>query len=305
MKKVFITGASGCVGHYLFDLLAQDPQYYLYLLVRNPNKLKFNPQLFPKVEIIQDDLKNIKNYQKLLSEIEYLIHLAADWGGHEGNYDYSLALFESLNPEHLQKVIYFSTASILDAYGKPLPEAEMYGTNYIQSKYRFYQKLPELKIFPKVITLFPTWVLGGDQLHPYSHALQGILELRPWFWLIRFFTAEAHFHFIHAQDLASITKHLLENETTEKNFILGNPAVSASQFIREVCHFYRLKVYFQIPITPSLIRTLAFLLRKKLHPWDLYCLKRKNFTYPVVDASTFGINSRFKTIEEILQALSI
>lgn len=300
MRKIFITGASGCIGHYLFDYLSKDPQYQLFLLVKNPKKLKFNPADFANVTVIQDDLKNITKYANLLKEIDYLVHLAADWGGREGNYDYSLELFKLLDPQRCQKVIYFSTASILGPDHNPLPEAEKFGTHYIWSKYQFYKKLPELEIYPKVTTIFLTWVLGGDARHPHSHALQGILDLRKWLWFIRFFTVDAHFHFIHAQEVAIITKYLLENDIKEKELVLGNPAISASEFIWEVCQFFGLKVFFQIPIPLFLIKILAFLTRRKLHSWDLYCLQKRNFIYQVKNAANFGLPSDVQTISQIL-----
>jgi nucleoside-diphosphate-sugar epimerase len=40
-KKVFITGASGCIGHYLIEHLIQETDWELYLLIRNPEQLKF------------------------------------------------------------------------------------------------------------------------------------------------------------------------------------------------------------------------------------------------------------------------
>ncbi|MFM7577798.1 MAG: NAD(P)-dependent oxidoreductase, partial [Microcystaceae cyanobacterium] len=35
-KRLFITGISGCIGHYLADLLIEQTDYELFLLVRNP-----------------------------------------------------------------------------------------------------------------------------------------------------------------------------------------------------------------------------------------------------------------------------
>ena len=39
-KRIFITGASGCIGHYIVEFLIQNTHHELYLLVRNPDKLK-------------------------------------------------------------------------------------------------------------------------------------------------------------------------------------------------------------------------------------------------------------------------
>ncbi|MBI5078905.1 NAD(P)-dependent oxidoreductase [Candidatus Saganbacteria bacterium] len=303
-RKIFATGIGGCVGHYLFDELAANPEYELYFLVRDPQKLKFDYPSRPNVTLIRDDLKNIKKHAEIIRQMDAVIHLAADWGGNEGNYDYSADLFNLLDPGKCKKVIYFSTASILGPDNQPVEEAEKFGTHYIRSKYRFYKKLPALKIYPNVITLFPTWVLGGDRRHPYSHASSGILALRRWLWLIRFFTVEACFHFIHARDIALIVKHLLENPSKDKNYVLGNAPLSASDFIRQTCRFFNEQVFFQIPLPLSLVKAAVFLTGKKLHPWDIFSLSKEHFTYAAVGAEHFGYRSDLQTVEQILNNLT-
>ncbi|HEY9703288.1 MAG TPA: NAD-dependent epimerase/dehydratase family protein, partial [Allocoleopsis sp.] len=54
-KRIFITGASGCIGHYICENLIQNTDYDLYLLVRNPQKLKFNYEFRPGVTILEGD----------------------------------------------------------------------------------------------------------------------------------------------------------------------------------------------------------------------------------------------------------
>lgn len=302
MKNIFITGVGGCVGHYVFDELAHDPNNLLFLLVRSPEKLKFNPVVFPNVTIIQDDLQNISAHADLLKKMDLVIHLAADWGGNEGNYDYTLNFFNLLDPQKCRKVLYFSTASILGPDNRPNPEAGKCGTHYIRSKYRICQELAGLKIYPRVTTLFPTWVLGGDKDHPYSHALAGILDLKKWLWLIKFLSVDARFHYIHARDMAKIVKYLLENDIAQREFVLGNAPLSADEFIAQACAYFKQRIYFKIPITPVFVRGLAFLTGRELHPWDEYCLNHRHFVYKTVNAETFGIKSALKSVGEILHA---
>ncbi|OGB90799.1 hypothetical protein A2625_07145 [candidate division WOR-1 bacterium RIFCSPHIGHO2_01_FULL_53_15] len=303
MKKIFVTGIGGCVGHYLFDLLIANPDYDLYLLVRDPSKLLFSPGSYDNVHLIEDDLKNISKYADIIKEMDIVIHAAADWAGHEGNLDYSLELFNLIDPVRCQKVIYFSTASILGENNRPVPEAETLGTHYVRGKYLLHKKLPELPIYPKMITLFPTWVLGGDKLHPYSHASTGIIEAKKWLWLIRFFTVDAKFHFIHAADIARITYYLLENETKEKELVLGNPAITASQFIRQTCRYFRIPVFFQVPISLPFVILLADLTGHKLHPWDLFCFRKRHFVYKTVNASAFNLKYDRGTVQGALNGL--
>ncbi|MFC1571054.1 NAD-dependent epimerase/dehydratase family protein [Candidatus Margulisiibacteriota bacterium] len=300
MKKIFITGISGCVGHYLYDVLGNDPNYELYLFVRTPKNIKFDYKANPRVKLIHDDLNNIKKHAEIIRQMDYVIHLAAQWGGHQLNLDYSLDFFNLLDPAQCKKVIYFSTASILDQNNQPIEEARKFGTHYIRSKYDFLKKLPELRIYPNIITLFPTWVLGGDKNHPYSHASSGLREIEKWLWLVRFLTIDASFHFIHAADIAQIVKHLLENDTTKKELVLGNQLYTASQFIKEVCEFYNKKIYGQIPIPLSIVKPLASLTGHKLHSWDEFCLKKKYFQHQTVNADTFGLPANLKTVSQIL-----
>ncbi len=298
-KKIFITGISGCVGHYLFDELSADPDYELYLLVRKPQRLLFNYQR-KNVHIIHDDLKNIARHADIVRQADQVVHLAAEWGGHEGNLDYSLELFRLLDPAKCQKVIYFSTASILGPDNKPIKEAETLGTHYVRGKYQFHKLLPTLPIYPNVITLFPTWVLGGNKAHPYSHAAAGILGVKNWLWLIRFFTVDASFHYIHAKDIAGITKYLLEHDAKGKEYVLGNPATTATELVREVCRYFNVPVYFQIPISINIVKVLAALTGRKLHPWDLYCFEKRYFVYKTVNATSFSLPANLQSIDQIL-----
>lgn len=303
MRNIFITGGSGCVGHYLLDLLAPNQDYQLNLLVRNPGKLLFDPAKFRNINIIKDDLVNITKHRGLLQQMDAVIHLAADWAGNEGNFEYSLPLFEALDPEQCQKVLYFSTASILGPEGEAVHQAETQGTHYIRGKYYMHMILPRLPIYRNVVTLFPTWVIGGDKNHPYSHAASGLRGIRQWLWLIRHFTVDASFHFIHAADIAAIAAHLLDHPAKESEYILGNPALTATELIKQVCDHYGVKAGRQLTISLPLVKTLAALTGHKLHSWDRYCFERKHFTYDTVNAESFGLKSTLQTISQVLPAI--
>jgi hypothetical protein len=51
-KRIFITGASGCIGHYLIEALLDTTPHELFLLLRNPAKLQFNWQDKPRLHVI-------------------------------------------------------------------------------------------------------------------------------------------------------------------------------------------------------------------------------------------------------------
>jgi len=292
MKKIFITGASGCVGHYVFDQLIKNPDYHLYLLVRNPAKLMFDCKAFPNVTVIQGGMENIKEQSALLKEMDFVVYLAAGWDNTVINYEYVVDFFQLLNPAKLQKAIYFSTASILDANGRLVPELVIIDSPYIRGKVIFKKNMHKLAVADKIVTLYPTWLLGGDKNHPYSHALQGIIAMKKWLWLIRFFTVDVSFHFIHAYDAAQMVDYLLKNNTDKKEMILGNKLMTANGLIDEVCKIFKKKVYFRLKISPKLVE---FLFGRKLLDWDRYCLSKRHFQYNTVNVE----KPKYPTIESI------
>ncbi|MEA3494055.1 MAG: NAD(P)-dependent oxidoreductase [Candidatus Margulisiibacteriota bacterium] len=301
MKNVFITGISGCVGSYLADLILGNPEYKLFLLVSNPHKLSFDPAKYPNVAIVHDEMMNIKKYSDLLKGMDHVIHIAAGWGTSEINFEYTIDLFNALDPARIKKVIYFSTASILGPDNKVNDKVGEIGTSYIKGKYDCHKKLPELPVYDKIVTLFPTWVLGGDASHRYSHAMGGLLGAKKWLWLLRFLSIDFEFHFIHAKDIAFVVKYILENELKKRELVLGNGPVTADQLIQAICDHYKVKRYFKIRISPKLVKRLA---GNRISEWDKYCLDQRHFVYKVSNPRTFGITAEFPTITNVLGGLN-
>ena len=81
MKKIFLTGVSGCIGHYIAEILLENPDYELYFLVRNPEKLKFTYQGRSNVHILLGDMENIGVYAELLKTMNIAVLIATSWGG--------------------------------------------------------------------------------------------------------------------------------------------------------------------------------------------------------------------------------
>ena len=124
MKRIFITGASGCIGHYMTEELIQNTNHELYLLVRNPDRLQFDYRSRQGIHILTGDMSRIEEHSELLKDINIAILAATAWGGKDKTYDLNvvktLALINLLDPQVCQRVIYFSTASILDRNNKLL-----------------------------------------------------------------------------------------------------------------------------------------------------------------------------------------
>jgi len=323
-KRVLVTGASGCIGHYLSEILIQETDLELYLLVRNPQKLQIDTTTRPGVKVLQGDLANIEQFADLLRTIDVAVLVATVWGGEntfEINVNKTIQLLNLLDSQKCQQVIYFSTASVLDRQNNLLKEAGEIGMDYIRSKYETLSKLPELAIAPKITVLFPTLVLGGDAQKPYSHLSTGLPDVAKWINIARFFKTEGSFHFIHGRDVAQVVKYLIENpqqksevrsQKSELNtthdsqlptpYVLGQELLTVNQAIEEICRYLNKKIYFRIPLYLSLTNLFIVLFRIQIAEWDRFCLRYRHFTHKnVVNPSSFGLPNYCPTISDALK----
>lgn len=309
MKRIFITGSSGCIGHYMAEALIQETNHELYFLVRNHHKLQFNYQSRPNVHLMIGDLQNIEKFSDFLKTVNVAILAATSWGGinesFEINVTKTLGLMKLLDPDICEQIIYFSTASILDKNNQPLPEAGRLGTNYIRTKYQCYTQLYKLPIYNKVTTVFPTLVFGGEPNKPYSHLSGGIKDVIKWVDLIRWFKADGSFHYIHARDIAQVIRHLVENNPTEadsRDLVLGNKKVTVNEAIKEICNYLNKKIYFQITLYIILVNFFIKAFRLRMEDWDYFSINYRHFTYKdTVTPASFNLENYCTTIEDVMQ----
>ena len=307
-KRILVTGASGCVGHYISETLIQDTNHELYLLVRNPQKLKVDTQVRPAVTVIQGDMQKIDAFADLLPTIDVAVLTATAWGG-EGTYDVNVTktieLIELLDPERCEQVIYFSTASVLDSKNQPLKEAGELGTDYIRSKYQCLEQMNQVAVADKITKVFPTFVLGGDRNKPYSHLTSGIPEVTKYIDLIRFLQADGSFHFIHGKDIATVIRHLIENPPKEgepRYLVLGQEMLTANQAVEELCSYFDKKIWFRIPLSLPLANLLIAVFRIQMAAWDRFCMNYRHFSYEkVVNPTIFGLPNYCATMEDVLK----
>lgn len=319
-KRIFITGASGCIGHYVAEQLIQETDYELFLLVRNPKKLQFNYQARPDIHLLHASMQEIEQFADLLKTIDIGILIATAWGANGESYTVNLEkthqLLRYFDPERIEQVLYFSTASILGRDNQLLPEADKYGSEYIRSKYLCYVKLGELAIAPKITALFPTLVFGGDTNKPYSHMSAGLPRIVGQAGLIRWFRADASCHFIHSRDIAQIVCHLLKqpvynDPSFEKDtggitrMVLGNPGITLTAAADELGEFTRKPSFFRIPLTLWMANIFIKIFQIQIAAWDRFCIDYRHFTYPKpVSPATFGLKGYYPTLTDILTAYS-
>jgi len=188
---------------------------------------------------------------------------------------------------------------------RPNEIAEKCGTPYIRGKYLMHKKLREMKISDRTIVLFPTWVLGGDNKHPYSHATLAIKSFIKYLSFLRFFKVDVSFHFIHAKDIAMITYYLLKSDAKNGELVLGNDMITFYRITKEICSYFHKRIYFQLPISDKFVSFAAKLVGRKLSGWDKYCLKNRHQVYKVVNCRTFAIESNLTTFNGILDDIII
>jgi nucleoside-diphosphate-sugar epimerase len=313
MKKIFITGSSGCIGHYLLENLIENTEHELFLLVRDPDKLKFNYQSRTGIHILLGNLENIGEHTDVLKTVNAAILVATSWGGDtesfEINVQKTLELISLLDFSICEQVIYFSTASILNRQNQPLPEAGELGTNYVRTKYIAHARLEELPIANKITTVYPTLVFGGDKNKPYSHISGGLPEVIKFMDLIRWFKADASFHFIHAQDIAQMVAYLVDHPPQEggnRDFVLGNQRIMLDEAVAEICQYLGKKVYFQIPFSIGWANFFIRILKIKMAAWDRFSLEYRHFYHEkTFTPASFGLSNYCGTVAELFQERGI
>ncbi|MGA1265000.1 MAG: NAD-dependent epimerase/dehydratase family protein [Prochlorothrix sp.] len=319
MKRIFITGASGCIGHYVAEALIQQTDHELFLLVRNPEKLKLNLTARPGIQVVEGNLRQIEKHQALLKTIDVGILLATSWGGAAETYDVNvtktLELMQYLSAGPCQQILYFSTESILDRQNQLLPQATALGTDYIRTKAIALQKVEQQaqqgKIAP-IVALFPTLVFGGDEIKPKSHITSGLPEVLRWLWLARFLKADASFHFVHGADMGQVVYHLVQHPEAVPRLassgipklVLGSAATTVNQAIDQLCAYFGHRILFQIPLSIALAEVIIKVFRIQMAPWDRFCLSYRHFTHAnPVSPATFGLPTQAATLPALLQTL--
>lgn len=240
---------------------------------------------------------------------------ATCWGGEKESYqinvEANINLINSLNKDNCQQIIYFSTASILGQNNQLLTEAGEIGTDYIRTKYQCFTQLSALELYPKIITVYPTLVFGGDENKPYSHLSGGLKDLPKLMNLIRWFQADGSFHFLHAYDIATVIVYLVENgnnldDSFDKKLVLGNQPLTVNQVIKEICNYLDKKIYFQIPLPIWLANIFIKVFNIQMAEWDYFCFNYRHFIYSkFVNPSTFNLESYAPNLTKLLEVSQV
>ena len=284
-------------------------------MVRDKSKLPISVQENKKVKLMVCDIRESNRYKKEISQINYLIHTATAWGDPKRAYEVNIKAFEELlemlDIEKLEKIIYFSTASILDTQTELMRESLIYGTEYIQTKYECFQRLRESSFAEKTFAVFPTLVFGGNlgkkSKYPVSYLTSGLKEIGKWLWLARFLKLDSKFHFIHANDIAQICGFLIKNHKEEqykgfRKFVLGQKFISIDDAIITLLKKHNMRRFFAIPLTKKILKILLRILPIQTTSWDSFSIKKYDFNHvPITNPETFKLKSYAKSLNDILR----
>jgi nucleoside-diphosphate-sugar epimerase len=311
--RILVTGASGCVGHYVSETLINNTNHELFLVVRDPGKLQIDTTVRPGIQVIQCDMNDIGQLADLLKTINVPVMTAAGWGGEAAmnvNYTKTHELLSLLDPQVCQQVIYFATESILNSKNELLPEAGSIGTDYIRSKHRCFSTLHELAVADRITTVFPTLVLGGDETKPYSFLSADLPQVIKYAGLLRWIKADGSFHFIHGKDIAEVVRYLIdhpeESAKYDRKVVMGNELVMVDKGIQEICGYLGKPVIFQVPISIGIINIIIKIFKVQMAEWDYFCLQNRHFKHdPIVNPRTFGMPSYAASISDVLSTRGI
>ncbi|MBO6719084.1 MAG: NAD(P)-dependent oxidoreductase [Rhizobiaceae bacterium] len=308
-----MTGASGCVGHYLVEELVRGSEHELVLVLRNPGKLVLPPECADRVTIIEADVRDVDSYLDQLGHIDEAILAAACWGGPDTlpvNVHANKAIAEHLAAHGGHRVFYFSSASVLDRNAGLLQAAHDLGTEYIRSKYVLTEEMERLSGKIETIGVFPTLIVGGEKGKPMSHFANLLREVSRWAWLASFFRADGRFHFIHARDIARTVRILVDTDQIPlehpARIVLGNPATTVNRFIEDFLRYRGIRNPLKVMLRESYAQILIKVFRIQLGPWDRYCMEHRDLSFQhAVNPDTLGAKTYCSDLKTALESIGI
>lgn len=310
-EQIFITGATGCIGHYVLnELSASFPAATLHLLVRRPERFKQDFLNWDNVVLHKGDMDDVGKFKDVFKTVDYLVHIATVWGYNLDdnlriNKTRTLEMLSYLDPQKIKKIIYFSTASILTQNNQLSDAAKTEGTPYVKSKYHGYLALKQCDLSDKVVTLFPTVVLGGSDKHPYSHISQGLLEIKKSIRWARWFKVPGSFHFLHAEDIAKMVSISMTNDDLPVDIVMGNKEITFNDAFLELASFVKKAPLLRLSLPRWFFRALTRIFKKRIDSWGRHCLNHPYFNYDTHNPEDFNHAVSFPTLSTVLSKMKL
>ncbi len=311
-KRVLLTGATGCVGHCLARAILRETSHELWIAARDPGRLRLDLPAAPRARALRLDLDDPGGWPPEIGDVDCAVLAAAAWGGPAAwtvNLDSLQALAARLDPERTERIVFFSTASVLDNDGSMLEAASRIGTDYIRSKYEATRWLRDSPWGERTTFLFPTLVIGGEDGFPSSHFAGLLRQAARWAVLMRFFRVDGRFHIIHAAHAAAVARHCIDHASASEAgrwLVLGRPALTADDAARQFCAHLGQRPFLRLTLRDWMAQSLIRLFRIQMSDWDRFCMEKRDLRYDrAVDPASFGLPVHAATLGEALRSIGI
>ncbi len=238
MKKILITGAAGFIGSHIVDYLLKDGESKnsLRLLIAPWDTLD-NIQR-KDLEIVIADIRNKKELEKAVQDVEVIYHLASKVGYDGGTYDYfkdtivdgTKNILELGRKNKVKKIIFFSSTAV---YGLPASSGNIsgysedhpktYGEGYGQSKLEAEGAIIKAsKIWGlSYIILRPTTVFGPRDNGGMTQLIKAIK--RKYFFFIG--NGANKMDYIYIDNVVRVARTLEKSKIINEDYIVGSTKV--------------------------------------------------------------------------------
>ncbi|WP_042349903.1 NAD-dependent epimerase/dehydratase family protein [Bacillus massiliigorillae] len=268
MEKVFVTGGTGYIGKSLIQEAFKE-NMEIIVLTRSDEKAR---QLVEQgVSAVVGDLLEDGEWQKVIQECQYVIHLAAPptWGKKvtkkvaleysHGHYAMTVRLLNHINPSAIQNIIYVAGTSYLGDSGSDMPKDETYRSEpkgwgpYIVPSVNELDKYKNSGL--PITTVFPAQIYGADSW-TVQLFIEPLYRKKP---IYSLWGKEPMFSPIHVEDCARACLYLTKHASIGEKYILCDSHPITSESFKQM-------IEQELRVTGKTVKIPAWLCRLVIGP---------------------------------------
>jgi nucleoside-diphosphate-sugar epimerase len=233
MKKAFVTGGTGFVGHYLITELLKK-NYYVYALSRKGSEIKLEEIDSKKLKIVDGDLLNSESYDNILDSVNFVFHFAALFRLEAPKEELMKVnvtgterlLKACIGKKHIKKIICCSTIGVYKSDKNKMGENHPLG-QFINDHYYEYSKVEMEKICAKyhkeynlpIIIIRPAAVYGVGSKYFFFDIFNLVKDGK-----IKAYPGPCNnmVHLVHVEDVARAAVHLSINGLAGESYNIAD-----------------------------------------------------------------------------------
>lgn len=240
MDKILLTGGTGFIGKHALEKIKRLGMYKIIVLSR-----KYHVDI-DGVSYIQGDIADAEILDKIISRVDYVIHMAGCKKDADSYYSTNVSgtknILEACTNNRVKKIIFLSSVGVIGpSESNEIDENTMCHphNNYERSKYEaeLLVKLFSINNPGKAIILRPTNVFGEDD--PEMHLLNLINKIQKQrFYFVGNYISKYYLNYIYVKEISELIPNLLDHTTNSDLYILNTPT-SLMQFITMIKQIIR------------------------------------------------------------------